>query len=157
MTSGILANNVRRTDRKYNVDMSIRQQDDAVDGLAVTYLPEGLGAPSDFEFEWGDVRFVQRVWESLVEEGVWRVDLQVQAMRGAGLRDRESLREFLIEYHEKDDDWATEPFGDNGYVGENEVFLLLEPGLAAEVRDPFGRQGIDEVKAVARGIRLLER
>ncbi|MCH7231310.1 hypothetical protein L0U85_10680 [Glycomyces sp. L485] len=135
--------------------MSIRQQNDAIDRLAMTYLPERLGEPSDFEFEWGKVEFVQRVWESQIEDA-WRVDLQVHAMRGARLTDAEGLREFLIDYHEKDADWATEPLGDNGFAGEREAVVLLEPGLAAEVRDPFGRQGIEEVKHIAAGIRLLE-
>lgn len=103
----IARNNIPIGAGTYNADMTTRQQDDVIDGLAITYLPEGLGAPSDFEFEWGGVRFTQRVWESEVEDGVWRVDLQVQAMRGARLSDRDAMRRFLIEYHEKDDGWAT--------------------------------------------------
>lgn len=149
--------NTRRTGRKYNVDMNISQRDDTVDGLAITHLPEGMGGQSDFEFEWGGVSFVQRVWESQIEEGVWRVDLQIQVMRGAKLADPASMRAFLARYHEAGDDWALEPFGDRGFSGEREAFLLLEPRLAAEVRDPFGRQGIAEVKAIAEGLRLLER
>ncbi|WP_051392892.1 hypothetical protein [Glycomyces arizonensis] len=137
--------------------MTTRQQDDVIDGLAITYLPEGLGAPSDFEFEWGEVRFTQRVWESEVEDGVWRVDLQVQAMRGARLSDKDAMRRFLIEYHEKDDGWATEPFGDDGFSAEGQTAVLIERGLAVEVRDPFDRRGAADVKAVVEGIRLLER
>ncbi|GAB3649571.1 hypothetical protein [Glycomyces tarimensis] len=135
--------------------MSTGQQH--IDGLAVTYLPDGLGDPSDFEFEWGKVEFAQRVWESQLEDGTHRVDLQVHAMRGPRLGDAQQLREFLIEYHEKDADWDPEPLGDRGFSGEREAVVLLEPGLAAEVRDPFGRQGIEEVRRVARGLRLLER
>ncbi|WP_051325805.1 hypothetical protein [Glycomyces tenuis] len=137
--------------------MTIRQQDAVIDGLAITYLPAGLGDSSDFEFEWGGVRFTQRVWESEVEDGVWRVDLQVQTMRGARLSDKDAMRGFLIEYHEQDEDWATEPFGDSGFSTEREVSSLIEPRLAFEVRDPFGRQGTAEVKAVAEGVRLLDR
>lgn len=144
-------------DGTYNTGMSIRQQDAAIDGLAITRLPAGLGDPSDFEFEWGGVRFTQRVWESEIEPGVWRVDLQVQAMRGARLSDKDAMRDFLIEYHEQDDQWATEPFGDSGFRGEHEVAVLIEPRLAVEVRDPFGRRGPTEIESVAEGIGLLGR
>jgi hypothetical protein len=136
--------------------MTTRQQGAVLDGLAITYLPEGLGDSSDFEFEWEGVRFTQRVWESEVEAGVWRVDLQVQTMRGARLSDKDAMRGFLIEYHEQDEDWASEPFGDSGFGTEREVSSLIGPGLAVEVRDPFGRQGPSEVKAVAEGIRIPE-
>ncbi len=127
-----------------------------IDGLALTYLPDGLGSASDFEFEWGGVAFMQRVWEAEVEPGVWRVDLQVQVMRGDRLADREALRGFWVEYHEKDGDWSGEPFGDDGFAGPREVALLIEPGLAAEVRDPFERRGMDEIERTARGLRLIE-
>lgn len=137
--------------------MTIKQRDDVIGALAITHLPGGLGDPSDFEFEWGEVRFTQRVWESQVEEGVWRVDLQVQSMRGGRLSDKESMREFLIEYHERDGSWTSEPFGDDGFSTEHEVAVLIEPGLAVEVRDPFGRRGAAEIKTIAEGIRLLER
>jgi hypothetical protein len=153
----ILGNNILIHAGTYNADMTISQQGDVIGGLAITHLPDGLGASSDFEFEWGGVRFTQRVWESEVEDGVWRVDLQVQAMRGERLSDKEAMRGFLGEYHEKDDAWAPEPFGDRGFSDEREVSALVERGLAVEVRDPFGRQGADVIRAVAEGIRLLER
>ncbi|GAB3219232.1 hypothetical protein GCM10027447_01610 [Glycomyces halotolerans] len=127
-----------------------------IDGLAVTRLPSGLGRASDFEYEWGGVDFLQRVWESEVEAGVWRVDLQIHAMRAEHLTDPQAMREFLIEYHEKDPSWATEQFGDDGFAAERAVMRFIESGLAAEVRDPFGRQGPDEVKAIAAGLRLIE-
>lgn len=142
---------------KYNIGMTIKHQDDVMDGLAITHLPEGLGAASDFEFEWGGVRFTQRVWESEIEDGVWRVDLQVQTMRGVRLNDVAAMRDFLIEYHEKDDGWAPEPFGVNGLSTEHETAVLIEPGLAVEVRDPFGRRGTAEIRDIAAGIRLPER
>lgn len=123
-----------------------------IGGLAVTYLPEGLGDPSDFEFEWGGVRFVQRVWESRVDGGAWRVDLQVQAMRGDRLTDLAAFRDYLVEYHERGDDWKPEPFGPDGLAAERDAARLLGPGLAVEVRDPFGRQGPDAVRTVAASV-----
>ncbi|GAB3992047.1 hypothetical protein GCM10029992_00040 [Glycomyces albus] len=115
--------------------MTTSQQSEAVGRLTFTYLPDGLGQQSDFEFE-GGVKFAQRVWESQIEAGVWRVDLQVQVMRGEALGDKKSMREFLIRYHEKDDDWLTAPFGDDGYAGDREIAMLVESGMAAEVKDP---------------------
>lgn len=125
--------------------------------LTLTYLPDGLGQMSDFEFEWGGVKFAQRVWESQVEEGVWRVDLQVQVMRGEVFADKKSMREFLIRYHEKDEDWLTTPFGDDGYTGDREIAMLVESGMAAEVKDPFNRQDRSELERIAAGLRLTER
>lgn len=136
--------------------MTISGTESRLDGLALTHLPEGLGTPSDFATEWEGVDFTQRVWETRVDEG-WRVDLQVQIMRAARFKDLNALRAFLVEYHERGDDWQSEPFGDDGYASEREVVRLLESGLAVEVRDPFGRTGMAEVKAVAEGIRLPER
>lgn len=137
--------------------MTISGAEARLDGLALTRLPEGLGAPSDFASEWEGVDFTQRVWETQVEEGVWRVDLQVQVMRAPRLKDLDALRAFLAEYHERGDDWRTEPLGDDGFAGEQEVARLIESGLAVEVRDPFGRTGDEAVKAVAEGVRLPER
>ncbi|MEU5875052.1 hypothetical protein AB0A73_26260 [Glycomyces sp. NPDC047369] len=132
--------------------MTVSSQETHIGGLAVGYLPDRLGSASDFEFEWGGVAFVQRVWETRLDSGAWRVDLQVQAMRGEALADMDALRAFLVEYHERGDDWKPEPFGDDGLASEHEVARLLAPGLAVEVRDPFGRQGLDEVKQVAGAI-----
>ena len=128
-----------------------------LDGLALTHLPGGRGAPSDFVTEWEGVDCTQRVWETEIEPGVWRVDLQVQVMRASRLKDLKALRAFLAEYHERGDDWSPEPFGDDGFASGREVARLIEPGLAVEVRDPFGRKGGEAVKAVAEGIRLPER
>jgi len=129
--------------------MTISGTESLLDGLSIGQLPDRLGSPSDFEFEWGEVKFVQRVWETEVEPGSWRVDLQVQVLRGAILADQEALRDFLVEYHERGDDWKPEPFGEDGFASEREVARLLAPGLAVEVRDPFERQGIEVVKSVA--------
>lgn len=141
----------------YDFAMTISGTEARLDGLALTRLPEGLGTPSDFASEWEGVDFTQRVWETQVEEGVWRVDLQVQVMRAPRFKDLQSLQAFLKEYHERGDDWRSEPFGDDGIASEREVARLIEPGIAIEVRDPFGRTGIAAVKAVAEGIRLPER
>jgi hypothetical protein len=137
--------------------MTISGTDARLDGLALTRLPEGLGTPSDFSSEWEGVDITQRVWETQVGEGVWRVDLQVQVMRAPRFDDIEALRDFLSDYHEWGDDQRPEPFGDDGLATGREVARLIESGLAVEVRDPFGHTGIEAVRAVAEGIRLPER
>lgn len=132
--------------------MTVSSKETHIGGLAVGFLPDRLGVASDFEFEWGGVDFVQRVWETRSDDGAWRVDLQIQALRGEHLADLDGLRAFLAEYHERGDDWKPEPIGDDGLASEREVARLLAPGLAVEVRDPFGRQGVQVVKAVAASI-----
>jgi hypothetical protein len=136
--------------------MTISGTESRLDGLALTYLPEDLGNPSDFVTEWEGVDCTQRVWETEIEPGTWRVDLQVQVMRAPRLKDAQSLKDFLAEYHERGDDWAPSAFGDDGFASEREVARLIEPGLAVEVRDPFERKGFEAVKAVAEGIRYPE-
>lgn len=137
--------------------MTIHGTETVLDGLSLLHLPDRLGTASDFEFEWGGVAFVQRVWETEIEPGVWRVDLQVHAMRGDRLADLDALRAFLAEYHERDDDWKTAPFGQDGFTSEREAARLLAPGLAIEVRDPFGRQGVGQVDTVAAAILTNDR
>ncbi|MEU6860927.1 hypothetical protein AB0B28_18880 [Glycomyces sp. NPDC046736] len=132
--------------------MTISDTEALIDGLAVGHLPDRLGAASDFEFEWGEIKFKQRVWETEVEPGSWRVDLQIQTLRGSSLTDLDALRAFLVEYHERGDDWAPDPFGTDGLASAKEVARLIAPGLAVEVRDPFGRQGPEAVAAVAASI-----
>ncbi|WP_030155347.1 hypothetical protein [Glycomyces sp. NRRL B-16210] len=132
--------------------MTISGTETLLDGLSLLHLPDRLGTASDFEFEWGGVKFVQRVWETEIEPGVWRVDLQVHVLRGDVLTDLDALRTFLGEYHERGDDWKTETFGRDGFTSEREAARLLAPALAIEVRDPFGRQGVGQVDTVAAGI-----
>lgn len=136
--------------------MTISGTEARLDGLALTHLPQGLGIPSDFVTEWEGVDCIQRVWETEIEPGSWRVDLQVQVLRAPRLKDLKALQEFLVEYHERGDDWSPSIFGDDGFASEREIARLIEPGLAVEVRDPFERKGFDEVEAVAKGIRLPE-
>jgi hypothetical protein len=126
-----------------------------LDGMVVVDLPEDIGTQTaDFDYEWDGVSFVQRVWESEMDGGGWRPDLQVMVLRGEQLRDLDALRMFMAEYHEKDEDWILEPFEHgpwHGYASDREVFWLVEPGWAAEVRDPFGNLDPGELGRIARG------
>ncbi|MGW6280792.1 hypothetical protein [Kribbella sp. NPDC055071] len=117
---------------------STEQRACTLDGFVIDHLPDGIGAPSDFEYEWEDVSFHSRVWETGPDpEGAFKVDLTVKTLRGEKLGDLEALKEFLISYEEKDpDSWELTPVKVGGYDGllaGNEVFYFVAPGVAAEV------------------------
>ncbi len=110
-----------------------------LDGFRLGRLPAGLGPlVTDFEYEWEEVRFTSRVWESGPDaDGAYRVDLQVIVMRSPALTDPAALRTFLVDYLERDPvDWATEPFehpDGPGFRDDDEVVWLAEPGTAVRV------------------------
>lgn len=115
-----------------------------LDGFTVAHVPAGVGDPSDFEYEWEDVAFNSRVWESTTPDGS-QVDLKVAVMRGGAFTDADALRAFLAGYHEQDPvTWARDPFTAGtrpGFRTDDRAFVLHEPGVALEVsldRTRFG-------------------
>ena len=117
---------------------STEQRACTLDGFVIENLPDGLGMPSDFEYEWEDVSFHSRVWETGPDpEGAFKVDLTVKTLRGERLTDLEAVKDFLVEYEEKEPgDWQLVPVKVGGYDGllaGDEVFYFIEPGVAAEV------------------------
>ncbi|MEV0789011.1 hypothetical protein [Kribbella sp. NPDC050459] len=117
---------------------STEQRAGTLDGFVIENLPDGLGTPSDFEYEWEDVSFHSRVWETGPDpEGAFKVDLTVKTLRGERLTDLEAVKDFLVEYEEKEPgDWQLVPVKVGGYDGlfaGDEVFYFIEPGVAAEV------------------------
>ncbi|RCV58163.1 hypothetical protein [Marinitenerispora sediminis] len=132
-----------------------------VDGFVVEHVPAGAGAlESDFEFEWGDVAFTERVWERQLEGGGYRVDLTVAVLRGERLSDLGATREFLTEYHERDPaGWRVEPFQHGarpGGIAEDLAFWQVEPGVAVSVRVDPDRFGVEDVRETALGVRPVE-
>lgn len=126
--------------------------------VTIGYLPEGLETdPSEFEFTWGEVDFVQRVWERATDKG-HRVQLQIVLMNSDRLTDIDSLIEFLAEYHEKQiDQWELAQFthaDGPARVGDRRRFWLTRPGLAVQVRDPFDEVGAEELAQIAHQVRL---
>ncbi|MEV8375642.1 hypothetical protein AB0P21_23090 [Kribbella sp. NPDC056861] len=129
---------------------STQQRACTLDGFAIDHLPGGIGSPSDFEFEWEDVVFHSRVWETGPDpEGATKVDLTVKTIRGEKVIDLETLRTFLTEYHEKDpESWeltAVDVAGYGGYRTDDQVFFFISPGLAAEVsldRERFSEEDL---------------
>jgi hypothetical protein len=123
--------------RLYPTPPSTKQRACILDGFVIDHLPGGIGSPSDFEYEWDDIVFHSRVWETGPDpEGATVVDLTVKTIRGDKLTDLSELRDFLTEYHEKDpDEWQLTPakIGQyDGYLAEGQVFYFISPGLAAE-------------------------
>ncbi|TDO64032.1 hypothetical protein EV651_105256 [Kribbella sp. VKM Ac-2571] len=135
---------------------STEQRAGNLDGFVIENLPDGLGTPSDFEYEWGDVSFHSRVWETGPDpEGAFKVDLTVKTLRGEKLTDLEAVKDFLVEYEEKEPgDWQLEPVKVGGYDGlfaGNEVFYFIEPGVAAEVTIDHDRFTDEDVLDTAAG------
>jgi len=127
-----------------------------LDGFVIEQLPGGIGSPSDFEYEWEDVVFHTRVWETGPDpDGATRVDLTVKTVRGEKLIDLESLRTFLTEYHEKDPEtWgltAVDVGGDGGHAAEDKVFFFISPGIAAEVSIDRTRFSEEDLMTTAAG------
>lgn len=116
-----------------------------VDGFGIRWLPPRVGASvSDFEYEWDDVSFTSRVWESGSDDAGWSVDLQVIVLRGKSLSDAEAMHAFLAGYHERDPQtWARQRFDHRGRPGfrtEAAVFWLAKPEVVVWVgldRDRF--------------------
>lgn len=110
-----------------------------LDGFAVGWVPPGIGPlVSDFAYEWDDVGFRSRVWESgPYPDDSYRVDLQVTVMRSPTFTDAAALRGFLVEYLERDPaGWATDPFAHPdgpGFTDVGELFWLASPGVAVRV------------------------
>jgi len=137
---------------------STEQRACTLDGFVIDHLPEGIGVPSDFEYEWEDVSFHSRVWETGPDpEGAYKVDLTVKTLRGEKLTDLEALKTFLIEYEEKDpDSWELTPVKVGGYDGlftGDEVFYFVSPGVAAEVTIDHDRFTDEDVLDTAAGFR----
>ncbi|MGC4864349.1 hypothetical protein ACLQ3B_02805 [Micromonospora sp. DT53] len=119
-----------------------------LDGFHIGYLPPDVGdLVSDFASEWEDVTVATRVWERQVEDG-HRVDLRVHVLRGDRLGTLTELRDFLAEYHERDNaDWALTDFQhgeDPGLIGAAEAFWLAERATCYSIRSgsprtPCGR------------------
>ncbi|PYC70415.1 hypothetical protein C7C45_13625 [Micromonospora arborensis] len=127
-----------------------------LDGFRIGYLPPDVGElVSDFASEWEDVTFATRVWERQVDDG-YRVDLRVHVLRGDRLGTLAELRDFLAEYHERDDvDWALTDFQhgeDPGLIGAAEAFWLAAPGVAVNVLTDPERFAADTVRAITQRI-----
>lgn len=135
---------------------STEQRACTLDGFVIEHLPDGIGTPTDFEYEWEDVSFHSRVWETGPDpEGAYKVDLTVKTLRGEKLSDLEALKAFLTEYEEEDPEtWELRPVkaGEyDGLLGDDEVFYFVAPGVAAEVSLDRGRFSEQDLLDTATG------
>ncbi|WP_328327660.1 hypothetical protein OHA70_01520 [Kribbella sp. NBC_00382] len=141
---------------QHRTSPSTQQRACILDGFAIDHLPGGIGTPSDFEYEWEDVVFHSRVWETGPDpEGATKVDLTVKTIRGEKVIDLEALRTFLTEYHEQDPaTWeltAVDVAGYGGYRADDQVFFFISPGIAAEVSIDRTRFSEDDLLTTAMG------
>lgn len=128
-----------------------------LDGFVITHVPPGVGSlESEFAYEWEDVAFRSRVWESGSDAEGYRVDLTVQTMRGPSLTDLESVRTYLTEYLEKDpNDWELRRVHVgryDGYRDDDRIFWWVSPGVAASVKIDRSRFCDAELVGTARGL-----
>lgn len=128
-----------------------------VGGQRLTYLPAGLGAPSDFHYEFDRVRFAARVWESGDDRTGYQVDLDVMVMRGARLRTASALHRWFIGYQRRPVEVAhyrqVRVHGHPGWACRDQVFWLLRPGLAMSVMVDHGRWTERTALRIARAVR----
>ena len=130
-----------------------------IDGFTVCLLPEGVGnLVSDFAYSFDGVDFRSKVWESGPDAtGGYRQDLDVGVLRGKRLASRPALYRFLTDYEQRpSDEWRFVPFtvhGHPGYLGRDEAFWLVEPGIAIKISVDRDRFSVADVVLVAEGIR----
>ena len=127
-----------------------------LDGFSITHVPRGVGPlESEFAYEWEDVSFHSRVWESGSDQEGYRVDLTVQTMRGSSLTGLEAVRSYLTDYLEKDPkEWELRRVKvgrHQGYRDDDRIFWWVSPGVAASVRIDRSRFGDPDLLGTARG------
>jgi hypothetical protein len=127
-----------------------------LDGFAISWLPPGLGTASDFSYEWDGVQFRSRVWESGPDSsGGYHEDLAVDVLRGEALASAPQLYAWLKDYEDRAQ-WRFVPFvfrGRPGYLGADEAFWLVRPGVAVMMRINRDEYGLGQLLRVADGIR----
>jgi hypothetical protein len=130
--------------------------DPVLDGFVLRHLPAGLGTSTDFAYEYDDVTFTARVWESAAADG-WRVDLDIEVLRGARLVDARALHDWFIAYQDRPPAQAryraVHVHGRPGWASADEVFWLVRPGVAVAVLLDRGRWPRAELLRTARGVR----
>jgi len=124
-------------------------QGTTVGGVHFEYLPAGLGSASDFSYEYDDVAFTARVWESPDPSGGWRVDADLEVLTGARLSSGDALHDWLIAYQERPPAEAhyvpVLVHGRPGWLARDQLFWLARPGLAVSALVDGSRWSTSEV------------
>lgn len=135
---------------------AVAAQAGTLDGLRIGHVPRGLGTASDFAYEYNDVTFVSRVWESQNATG-WQVDLTVDVLRGDRLATPAALHDWLIDYQDRPAGEAqyrrTRVHGHAAWIGRDEIFWLLRPGVAVMIRLDTERWNHCELRQTAVSVR----
>lgn len=125
-------------------------------GLELSYLPAGLGSSSDFAYQDYGVTFTARVWESGSDADGWHVDLHVIVMRGDRLSDATALHDWFIAYEGRPvEESQYRPMRIHGqpcWMSADQVFWLVQPGLAVSVRIDRSRWSLDDLLRTAWGV-----
>ncbi|HEY3714493.1 MAG TPA: hypothetical protein VGL39_08210 [Jatrophihabitantaceae bacterium] len=120
-----------------------------IGGIRFGYLPAGLGQASDFYYEYDEVAFTARVWESPAPSGGWRVDADIEVLSGDRLTDGAALHDWFVAYQERPPaDAHYVPMlvhGRPGWLARDQLFWLVRPGLAVSVRLDGTRWSTSEV------------
>jgi len=121
----------------------------SIGGVRFEYLPSGLGQASDFNYEYDEVAFTARVWESPAPSGGWRVDADIEVLSGARLTSGAALHDWFIDYQERPPAEAhyvpVLVHGRPGWLARDQLFWLVRPGLAVSVRIDGTRWSTSEV------------
>lgn len=129
-----------------------------VDAVEFGWLPHGLGARSDFTYEYDDVAFVSAVWESRSDDG-YRVDLNADALRGDRLSAPRALHDWFIAYEDRPPAEAryrpVRISGHRGWACRDEAFWLVRPGFAISVHLDRARWTRRDVLRLARSARVV--
>lgn len=130
----------------------------SIGGVAFGFLPAGLGQASDFTYEYEDVTFVARVWESQIPDG-WRVDADVEVLSGPRLSSGTALHDWFIAYQDRPPAQAryvpVRVHGRPGWLARDELFWLVRPGLAVSVQLDGARWSTGEVVRTAWSAELI--
>ena len=114
-----------------------------------TECQSAVGTSTDFDYSYDDVDFVARVWESRSPMGGWRVDQDIDVMRGARLTDGQALHDWFIAYEGRAP-WEAQYLsvlvhGHPGWLSRGQVFWLQRPGLAVSVSVDRARWSVLDV------------
>lgn len=124
-----------------------------VGGVRFGYLPAGLGQPSDLDYEYDDVTFTARVWESPAPDGGWRVDADLEVLSGARLTTGTALHDWFIAYEDRPPaEVSYVPVRVHGrpvWLARDQLFWLVRPGLAVSVQLDASRWSTQEVVRTA--------
>ncbi|GAB2467385.1 hypothetical protein GCM10027265_15860 [Jatrophihabitans fulvus] len=131
-----------------------------VGGMVVEHLPRGLGTSSDGEYEYDDVTFASRTWESrrwYAGSGWgWQVDANIVVLRGEKLTTPQALQDWYVEYEDRPEGEAvyrpTVVRGHPGYRCADKVVWLVRPGLAVTVYLDTHRWSQRELGRTARSV-----